>query len=434
MQKTKCFIIILTAVIIAVPAMMPVLLAEEKAIEKIIAEEREEEKERRRVISGENSWLEFHFLLQAQAYSKNLFDPSAGETESDEVWTKEAQIRRARIILFGQATENVTFFLETDDIKIGSQGAGANYATTDDYTTEDGDNVKNIEDSKGTFVQDAYINYKFADELEVAAGMILLPFMHHNRQSAASLLGVDYNGAAVPLGGISNGWRDTGIEIRGLLFETATKKKGLFDYRLGVWRGFAERDTKGTPETRDDINRRSSPRYCGRLQLNIVDPETGFFYSGNYLGKKNIFSIGGGIDFQNFAVRNSSNDPEHYRAWTVDATIDLAINNDYVLAMQGAFVRVKNKPTEDGGYIGKQFGMFAQAGVLIFNSFQPVIKYIRWDDDDNAVRTEYFTGGLNYFIDGHKANIKAEYQMPWNKDHKDNPGEKKATVQFQVFI
>jgi hypothetical protein len=192
---------------------------------------------------------------------------------------------------------------------------------------------------------------------------------------------------------------------------------------------------QGTPEKNDDINQESAPRFCGRVQLNIVDAETGFFYSGNYLGKKSIVSVGGGADFQDDAVRNSSHKLKPYFAWTTDATVDLPLGKEYVLAVQGAFVRVKNKPYETGeGYSSGQIGFSGQAGFLLYNKIQPVLKYMKFKDSDSGVTSQYFVGGLNYFIDGHKANIKAEYQMPWKGDNQDDSGEKKATVQCQIFI
>ncbi len=433
-MNIKKIFVIMIAMIIFYPSAAKKLNAQDRALEKVIADERKEERERRRVIVGENSWLEVHLLLQAQTYTQNNYDKKAGETESDETWMYGFQLRRARLMFSGEAAKNVEFFLETDDINIGNKGPAANYPAETEYTDSGADTVK-VKDQKGTFVQDAYVNYKIADELEVSIGMMLLPFMHQNRQSAVSLLGIDYAAGVIPLGGTTNVWRDTGIEIRGLLFETAAKKKGLLDYRLGVWRGFADRNMQGTTDRNDDINPEAMPRLCGRIQLNIVDAETGFFYSGNYLGKKSIFSIGGGADYQNDAVRDSNSKLKPYFGWTVDATVDLPLGNEYALAVQGGFIRVKNKPYENtDGYSSLQFGFFAQAGFLIFNTIQPVLKYMRWKDDDKNFTKEYFVGGIGYFIDGHKANIKAEYQMPWNDDHKNASGEKQVTVQCQIFI
>ncbi|MCU0822469.1 MAG: porin, partial [Spirochaetes bacterium] len=269
-MKSFKFAVIIIMIMIFLPFTAGKLGAQDKALEKIIAEERKEEKERKRVIVGENSWLEVHLLLQAQAYTQNTYDKKAGETVSDETWPYGFQLKRARLMFSGEAAKNVEFFVETDDINIGNQGPAANNSTQTEYTDSSGNNSVKVKDQKGSYIQDAYINYKIADELEVSIGMMLLPFMHENRQSAVSLLGVDYNSVVVPLTGTSNVWRDTGVEIRGLLFETAGNKKGLFDYRLGVWRGFADRNMKGNPDKNDDINPEAAPRFCGRIQLNIV--------------------------------------------------------------------------------------------------------------------------------------------------------------------
>lgn len=398
---------------------------------------------------GENRWIEVHYLLQVQGYSQNIYDSDAGENESDDaVWSKDCQLRRSRFILRGQVSKRISFFMETDDFKVGSQGPAQSYSTTETYNDSDDNDEFAIEDEKGLFTQDAYINYKIANELQIAVGMILLPFMHHNRQSAISLLGVDYNGV-VPLTGTTNVWRDTGIEIRGLLANTTKEKKGLIDYRIGVWRGPSERDmgdpdTAGTPN--DDINPYSYPRYCGRVQINLLDPETGFFYSGNYLGKREIVSFGAGLDYQNHAVRNSNNNLKAYRAWTVDATIEYGLkDDDIILALQGAYVNVKNKPTQDAAsFVKIQYGYFCQAGLLFNKRIQPVGKYITWIKKDADVdpytgklgknKKSYIIYGLNYYIDGHSANIKAEYQQPMKSDHKANSGEKKATLQCQIFL
>lgn len=388
-----------------------------------------DEKNVYKLMLGDNRWIELHYLLQVHGYSQNIYDANAGENESDDaVWTKRFYLRRSRIILKGFITPDVTFFMQTDDLKVGDQGPAQQY----DEDSEE-------KDKKGIFTQDAFINYKVADELQIACGMIPLPFMHHSRQSAVSLLGVDYNEIMVPLDDTTNEWRDTGVEIRGLLAPTSTGKKGFIDYRIGVWRGMVDRDTTDadTDET-DDVNPYAYPRYCGRIQLNILDPETGFFYSGNYLGKRQIVSIGAALDYQNHAVRNSGS-LKAYKAWTIDAAVDYGSIKTMVVTLQGAYVRVKNIP----GDKSNQYGYFGQAGILLSGAVQPVVKYLYWvkegaDIDEsgqpNDNKRAYLIYGLNYYIDGHNANVKLEYQQPLEKDHKADSGEKKATIQCQIFI
>ncbi len=54
------------------------------------------------------------------------------------------------------------------------------------------------------------------------------------------------------------------------------------------------------------------------MQLNLLDPETNYFYAGTYLGTKKILSLGGSVDFQEGGSSN-------YRAVGADALIDLPV-------------------------------------------------------------------------------------------------------------
>lgn len=376
-----------------------------------------------RITYGPDRWMALHILLQAQAYTQNEYDVQAGETGSDAVWGEEFQLRRSRIMLNGEVTKNIEFFMSTEDFFIGSNEYSS---TTTVATSTDSGHSHTVEDrdSKGVFILDGYVNYRIMDQLEFTAGLMPVPFMHQNMESSASLLGIDYNSLIVPLGNTEDEWRDTGIVMRGLLAKA-------FDYRIGIFRGQA-RDLQGTEQTSDDINPYSAPRVCVRFQMNFLDPENGFFYSGNYLGRKNVISLGAGLDYQNHAAR-VDNKISHYAAWTVDLTVDYKIEKEMIATFQGAYINTRNNP---GSNLEQQSGYFAQAGLLI-GSIQPVIRYSSWDQDDalsSDPNTSYLSTGINYYLSGHNANIKLEYQNPMGKDNKSGPGEKKATLQFQVFL
>ena len=401
---------------------------------------------------GPNQWLQVHFLLQAQYQSAAIWDAdrpayAEDETDSDATWDSTFKIRRARIILSGQVAQNVSFFVETDDYNRGGRGnAGAAGGT-----------------GEGTFIQDAYVDFTIAPEFKIAMGMILLPFMHHNRQSAVSLLGVDYNVDVVKF--MNNKvWRDTGIEFRGLL------AGGVIDYRIGVFQG-QERELDVENEAGTDrvghLNGNAAPRFVGRIQLNLMDAEDGFFYSGNYLGKKKIVSFGGGIDYQSNAgidydyQTSTPNKIDDYFAWTLDFTVDYPFAPGTVLALQGAYVHIDNRWSRttktrihgtalesyyDYDYYGEEYGYFVQAGLLLMNTIQPVIKYSTWvNKNKNAIGDDtstYLTFGLNYFISGHNANIKIEYRHPLGEDESRSPsvdqidtsGQQQVTLQAQIFI
>lgn len=355
---------------------------------------------------GPDKWIDLHLLFQMQ-YT-NTFLWGTTETDSDGVWSSDFAPKRMRVMFNGQVAPNLTFFVESDITPSGTQYA--------------------------MIMQDAYINYKFADEFNITFGMILLPFMHHNRQSAVSLLGVNYNTSAVNVPESVSFWRDFGVEFRGLL---ANK---MIDYRIGVFDGI-ERNVDGAVGTDDDINPQGLPRVTGRIQINLMDAEEGFFYSGNYLGKKKIVSFGGGVDYMKAATYDAANNTvEDYLAWTVDATVDYPINPSTVIAFQAAYTQYSWSPV-----LGENAtSYFAQIGLLLLGQFQPVIKYETLIDEDatgDDINT-YLYVGLNYFINGHNANIKIEYRHPMGEDdttgvtvnQSDETGEKKFTLQAQIYI
>ncbi|MCU0822990.1 MAG: hypothetical protein MUC95_11065, partial [Spirochaetes bacterium] len=267
---------------------------------------------------GENLNIELHYLLQVQGNMAETWGAGTADDKEREYYSKDFQVRRSRIILKGQVAENLTFFMETDDIRIGNQGKGTSYAGdsgtwTDSATTEDDSHKHTASDKQGLFTQDAFLSYKVMDEFQVAAGQILLPFMHSNRASGAQIFGVDYNSAIIPLATTTNNWRDTGVEFRGLLMN------GLIDYRAGIFQGV--QSSFDATDRSKDINPNDSLRYCGRAQINLKDAESEFFYSENYLGKKDIISFGVGIDRQASLVRDDEGELADYMAWTADITV-----------------------------------------------------------------------------------------------------------------
>jgi hypothetical protein len=367
---------------------------------------------------GSDKWIQVHLLLQVWGQFKEYYDADPygqGESPTDEsTIDKSFFLRRARIILQGQVAKNVSFFLETEDFDAGKD-----------------DTANKGSEGSGLFTQDAFINYKIADELQIAVGLILLPFMHHNRQSAISLLGVDYNTAFVESGvKATNVWRDYGLEARGLLFN------GTIDYRIGVFQG---RDRATLEDKGLNTNTHDYPRYTGRIQINMKDPETGFFYSGNYLGKKKIISIGAGVDYQQQVLpAEPGTVPDDYLAWTVDLIVDHGLARGYAFALQAAYVNVSNCPETAYPVSGPAYlnstAYFVQTGLLMSRFIQPVLKYYNVVTDKGAhTSTSHAIMGLNFYINDHNANIKAEYAYPLG-DNDGTIGEKYVNVQCQIFI
>ena len=325
---------------------------------------------------NDNVNLKFGILMQTQAdelqdagtrgYAQNIF------------------IRRARILVAGQIAPNLTFFVETDSPNINKSLSTG---------------TKNTQVS--LFLQDAYVEYKVRPELMIDAGLMLTSVSRNGLQSAASLMPIDYGTYTFAYSGPtqSSAGRDTGIQARGYLLNNK------LEYRTGIFQGM--RDTQ-----------QRELRWTGRVAYNFLDPESGFFYTGTYLGKKKVLTVGGGFEHQH-----------KYRAYAADVFFDHPVGN-------GAITAQLDHVRYDGGTFLKslpdQRDTLVEIGALAGKSkFMPVVQFAQRNRPDTSTGDENRYGaGVNYFMLGHNANVKALYTRISPKvGNKSN----QFTIQLQFF-
>lgn len=325
---------------------------------------------------NENVNLKFGLLIQSQ-----------GDALQDATTQKYAQnvfIRRARILIGGQIAPNLTFFAETDSPNIGKST---------------GNNAKN--QNVSMFLQDAYVEYKFNDKLALEAGLMLVSPSRNGLQSAASLMPVDYgahtfaNSAALQ----NSAGRDTGFQARGYFLN----KK--LEYRAGLFQGM--RDTQSR-ELRTTL----------RLQYNVFDPETSYFYTGTYLGKKKVLAIGAGFDRQH-----------KYDGIAADVFFDYPVKHGAITAQ---FDHITYNGKDFLKSLADQHDNLLEVGYLVGTTrFMPVVQYAQRDYVGKTAGDETrFGAGINYFFSSHNANFKTLYTTVNGK------GLNKAsqiTVQLQFF-
>jgi hypothetical protein len=183
-------------------------------------------------------------------------------------WTQDATggyeqnlfLRRARVLLGGQLSRNVTFFLETDNANLGKVVGAAKEIST------------------GFTLQDAFVEWKVADALIVDAGLMFIPLCRNCYESAGTLLPIDYGASSflesAPTQSVVS--RDTGFQAGGYLAHNR------LEYRVGAFQGARDRQS------------RNAFRSAGHVQYAFLDTESGFFTIGTYLGKKKVLTVGGG--------------------------------------------------------------------------------------------------------------------------------------------
>jgi hypothetical protein len=330
------------------------------------------------VIQG-NDDMNFKLGVLGQFQGDTISNPD------DEPNTNNLFVRRLRLMFGGQVAKNVTFFVETDSPNLGK-------------TLPSG---KNIQPSM--ILQDAYAEVHFADALMVDAGLMFVPFSRNAIQSAATLLPIDYGAFtfsdSAPTQ--SSTGRDTGLQARGYFLGNR------LEYRIGAFQGMRNAGSD------------NALRYTGRVQYNVLEPESGFFYTGTYLGKKKVLAFGAAFDKQS-----------DFHAYDADAFFDYPIGPGAVTA-QFDYNRF------DGGVtltaLPQQNDTLFEAGYLIRElKLTPVVQVSHRDISGVSQGDQTLVAaGANYWWAGHNTNVKALYT---HISPRGLATQHEFTVQLQVFV
>lgn len=325
---------------------------------------------------NDDTFFKLGLLLQTQG--------DATQDAATRAYAQNVFVRRVRLLLGGQLTRDLSFFVETDSPNLGKSLAAG---------------TKNSQPS--LYLQDAYVEWKRSDKFQLNAGLMLMSISRNGLQSAASLMPVDYGPYTFAHSGAtqSNVGRDTGIQAKGYL---ANKK---LEYRAGISQGM-----------RDTPNREL--RFTGRLMYNVFDPETGFFYTGTYLGKKKVLAFGAGVEHQH-----------DYHAYAADVFFDYPLPGGAITA------QVDHIRFNGGDFLKSlkdQHSTLVEAGYLIGKTnLQPVVQYsTRAFANGGGADENRIGAGINYFIKGHNTNVKAIYNRI-DLDGVDTSNQ--FTVQIQFF-
>jgi hypothetical protein len=342
--------------------------------------------------------LKVGFLMQPQLKMENTNPALDG-------YSMNFLVRRTRVLLGGSLFGGkFEYFFDTDFANIGVPSAPAMTAT--DQTTAP-------KATPGMNIQDAFVTWKaMGDMVKVDAGFMLPALAHNALQGATTLFGLDYFGnsflhssaagfpafgyAANPVG------RDTGVQLRGLLLD------GHLEYRVGLFQG--RREAAGTDNIASNFF-----RVTGRIQFNLFDPETGFFYAGTYLGAKKVLSVGAAYDFQ-----------DSYKYYAGDLFADLPLGPGFVTGQ----VNVAHWDGDDFVAFAARTAVMAEGGYT-FSEFHisPIVRYERVSGD---VATAYSAGGgLAFWPYGHNVNLKLFYLR--NKTEGVD-GINQVTLQWQLFF
>jgi hypothetical protein len=315
--------------------------------------------------------IRFGILWQAQYEAR-------GNPANDE-YSQNLFLRRFALLIGGTVLKDFEYFFDSDFADL--------FRASGDQSLKSGPAFQ---------TKDAFATYRaIDDELKIDAGLLLPPGSHNSLQGGGTIQGWDFFfntfRHSTVFGSTANPYgRDVGVQLRGLV------ANGLLEYRAGIFQGRRippDNDTPPSPGARNVF------RVAGRVQLNFLDPETGFFYGGTYLGTKKIFSVGAAGDFQ-------YDEDGSYRTLSGDVLVDLPVGDDGFTAQvdvvhrDGGNVVDLPKQTFVGAEAGYRFGAVKLSPIVRFEK--------RWADAPAGDETD-FGGGLAWWAYGHNSNLKAFY-------------------------
>jgi hypothetical protein len=293
-------------------------------------------------------------------------------------------LRRARLMVWGTASKEIGFFVDTEEANLGKGGTFSTF----------------------TFIQDAFLTYSFMPELRIDAGLMLVPLSHHTLEGATSLNALDYHADLVrfPTGRI---FRDVGVQIRGLALDE------MIHYRFGIFEGVRNGAVPQPPAPappRATLNGGGVPRFTLHLRGNILGSEPDFFFKGIYFSEKPIISVGVGADYQPKAVIAPSGNAADYFAASGDVFVEypftavdtLVFKANYFFYAKGA-TGIGNSTLTAGAN-----AIYAELGFR-HDFIEPVIFVDVLKGNRETVSIVSPHVGVNFWIVKHNFNVKTDF-------------------------
>lgn len=335
-------------------------------------------------IKNEDVTVKFGIAAQFWAdWNQDATAPSAGT----QGYSQNFYLRRARFLMGGNIGDNITFFFDTDDPKLGIT-------------------PKNL--SSGFVLQDAWMEYKVNKYFQLAGGEMLLPSSRQNLQSPFSYYTADVSAVST----VSNSalqqsaLRDMGFQGRGYFFDDHLQ------YRGGVFEG--ERDSNG----------RNALREVLYLQYDVFDPEKEYAYAGTALGKRKILAFDVAGDKQS-----------SYRSYSANIANDTPVRGGDEVGFNLQYFHFDGRQKftaipDQNNFLAEADYYVKKAKVQPFGRFETQ-RFVQ--EVNNTKDINRMGGGLNYYIRGQ--NLKFTFQclraLPQNGSLIRPSNE--FTIQMQAF-
>ena len=333
---------------------------------------------------------------------------------------QDFSVNNARLYVNGQGHKRIGFEFNTDIN--GAQGF--------DY----GGNAPFGSQSTGEMrILDAILKFQLTDNIYLWTGRMLPP------SDRSNLSGPFYtniwNFPSVQLGysNIFQG-RDDGAALWG------EYGGGVFKWQAGVFEG----ESTGSPVV-NGHPAKDNLMFSGRVVLNLLDPEPGYYNSSTYYGAKEILAIGATVMHRSDNLANLAGAPVDYTGWNIDGLFETKLSNRGVVTLEAAYHSFDDNDGLDpifGGappavpgisnppaFLNRQGESYFVLSSYLFprkwclmgvpGQFQVVGRYQNYDHDNilggsgnlGGGTVEVYDSQINYIMFGHNARISAVWSQ-----------------------
>jgi hypothetical protein len=327
-------------------------------------------------------------------------------------FTKNFYARRSRFFIGGTIGAKLSYFMLWETGNLGAPLANADFTTNKQFTTF-------------TF-NDAYVDFKLSPNLSIQAGLMLIPFTRNILQSTSTYWALDVGtvSATYIAATQTSTLRDTGVQIKVNAVDNHLEIRGMASegIRLG---DNTPLPAPGSPARGAGKN---DPRLTAFAQYNLLDPDTGYVFNGQYFGRKKIAAIAAGVDYQSI-----TSNPYFATSVTAAAAIPLhggdAKNGDDEVGGQVEYLHFHGggvAPGNPASGLFKQNAVLVEAGyynkgahLSVFGKFEG--RFFDTPDGSplKAGNSRVYGVGLKYFLAEQIANLTLMYSLTQAPDLTD---------------
>lgn len=335
-------------------------------------------------LSNEDATIKFG--VQGQFWADWTQNPTTSST-GGQGYQQNFYLRRARLMTGGSVGENITFFFQTDDPKLGIT-------------------PKNL--SAGFVLQDAWMEYRVNNYLQISGGEMMIPTSRQSLQSTASYYSIDISSVSTVNNSAlqQSALRDVGFQARGYFMNDHLQ------YRGGVFAG--ERDANG----------RDSLRNVLYVQYDFFSPEKEYAYTGTALGKRKILAVDVGGDKQG-----------SYRAYSANIASDTPVRGGDEVGFNLQYLHFDGRQKFTS--IPNQNNLLAEAAYYVRAlKLQP---FARFETQafvapvNNTKNIDRVGGGVNFYVHGQNLKWTAQILRAIPQNGSPLRPANEFTLQMQFF-